>query len=366
MWQTDIGRQRIEVENRSFSVSDIRKLEVLSAGEKDGALRDVYMFLLEWFSPVSTIEVQTSGSTGEPKRMRVEKERMMYSAIRTCEYLGLQQGNTALLCMDMKYIGAKMMVVRALVGGLRLKVRRASGHPLKGMDCSVDFLSVVPIQLYNMLKDAKERELLNCVRHVLVGGGPVDESLQRMLSGLSCCVYSTYGMTETLSHIALRQLNGPEASVCYRPLEGVDVSLSPRGTLVIHAPQICATDLETNDVVHLYPNGMFTVVGRADNTVNSGGIKIQIEEEERRLRSCITVPFALTSVPDTRLGEALVLLVVSDLSIDDTSLFRKMKTILDCYHVPRYIVRVEAVPLTGNGKIDRKACRELAFRTCGE
>ena len=146
MWQTEIERQHVGVEGRRFSAADLHELAALSVEEEDEALRAVYAFLAEWFSPASTVEVQTSGSTGVPKRMRVEKARMMRSAVRTCEFLGLRPGDTALLCMDLKYIGAKMMVVRALVAGLHLWVRRPSGHPLADVEEWVDLLSVVPMQ----------------------------------------------------------------------------------------------------------------------------------------------------------------------------------------------------------------------------
>ena len=338
MWQTEIERQHVGVEGRRFSAADLHELVALSVEEEDEALRAVYAFLVEWFSPTSTVEVQTSGSTGVPKRMRVEKARMMRSAVRTCEFLGLRPGDTALLCMDLKYIGAKMMVVRALVAGLHLWVRRPSGHPLADVEERVDFLSVVPMQLYHTLEQADERERLSRVRCVIVGGGAVDEALERRLEYLPCRVYSTYGMTETLSHVALRPLNGPEASVGYRPFEGVSLSLSVRGTLVIHAPELCSSDLETNDVAHLHADGTFTIEGRADNVVNSGGVKIH-----------------------RWLGEALVLLVIRDFPMDDVGLFDAMKALLPRYHVPRHILRVAAVPVAGNGKIDRKACRELAL-----
>ncbi len=164
MWQTEIERQHVGVEGRRFSAADLHELAALSVEEEDEALRAVYAFLAEWFSPASTVEVQTSGSTGVPKRMRVEKARMMRSAVRTCEFLGLRPGDTALLCMDLKYIGAKMMVVRALVAGLHLWVRRPSGHPLADVEERVDFLSVVPMQLYNTLG----RRTSGSVWHVFV------------------------------------------------------------------------------------------------------------------------------------------------------------------------------------------------------
>ena len=360
MWQTDISRQQVEVEGRRFTMADRQLLEQLSHAGADEALCAVCAFLAEWFSPSPMVEVQTSGSTGVPKRMQVEKERMMRSAIRTCEFLGLHRGDTALLCMDLKYIGAKMMVVRALVAGLRLMVRRPSGHPLADVAQGVDFLAVVPMQLYNTLQCAVEAERLAHVRCVIVGGGAVDEALQQRLAGLPCRVYSTYGMTETLSHIALRALNGPQASRLYTPFAGVRLSLSERGTLVVHAPEVCAAVLETNDVVRLHADGRFEVVGRADNTVNSGGVKIQIEEEEQRLKDFVPVPFALTAVSDERLGEALVLLVDAACPLPDEALLTEAKRRLPRYHAPRHVVRVEAVPLAGNGKTDRQSCRRIA------
>lgn len=363
MWQTDINKQSIMVAGRCFTSSDRLVLERLAMSDAaDPALRSVYSFLSEWFSPSPCVEVQTSGSTGVPKRMSVEKTRMVCSAVRTCEFLGLRSGDTALLCMDLRYIGAKMMVVRALVAGMRLQVRMASGNPLADVNERIDFLSIVPLQLYHILRDMVTACRLAETRCVIVGGGAVDETLRRQLDSLPCRVYSTYGMTETLSHIALRSLNGPLASERYTPFDGIRLSLSRRGTLVVHAPGICDGELVTNDVARLYADGTFTVIGRADNTVNSGGVKIQIEEEEERLAEWLHVPFALSSVPDARLGEMLVLLIDSRCPMDDEALLAGMKSRLPRYHAPHRIFRVMGVPQVGNGKIDRKACREMALK----
>ena len=361
MWQTNIKQQQIRLGGQRFTAADRDTLRQLAGTASDPALRDAYAFLEEWFSPSPWIEVQTSGSTGSPKRMQVEKTRMMHSAARTCEYLGLGADETALLCMNLKYIGAKMMVVRALLAGMRLQVRQPSGNPLAGFDEKIDFLAVVPLQLYHILRNEEEKRELAKVRHVIVGGGAVDEALLPLLAPLPCHVFSTYGMTETLSHIALRPLNGPAASERYTPFKGIGLSLSERQTLVIHAPDLCSNDLVTNDVARLYADGTFTIIGRAENTVNSGGIKIQIEEEEKRLKECIATPFALTSVADERLGEALVLLIDNHYPADDDTLMSDIKSRMPRYHAPRKIIRVEKVPQTENGKINRKACRELAM-----
>lgn len=187
MWQTEIFRQWIWVEGRRFTVADREELCRLAVCGPEGALRDVYAFLVEWFSDTPDVEVQTSGSTGVPKRMRVEKRRMVCSACRTCGFLSLKEGDTALLCMNMKYIGAKMMVVRALVAGLRLMVRPASGSPLSDVEERVDFLSVVPMQLYRCVQDASLRERLSRVRCVIVGGGARRRVTVSGLAGTSLC-----------------------------------------------------------------------------------------------------------------------------------------------------------------------------------
>ena len=364
MWNTDISRQSVVVEGHRFTAADRAALLRLGTAAPQEELRAVYAFLSEWFSDRPYMEVQTSGSTGVPKRMRAGKKQMMHSACRTCEFLGLKKDDTALLCMNLKYIGAMMMVVRALVAEMRLIVRRASSCPLADVNERVDFLSVVPMQLYHCVQDADARKRLSQIRCVIVGGGAVDNSLCRQLQNLPCAVFSTYGMTETLSHIALRRLNGSEASERYTPLKGIDLSLSDQSTLIIRAPEICRDKIKTNDIARLYEDGTFTLSGRTDNVVNSGGIKIQIEEDEQLLRQHLPAPFALTSIPHERLGEALVLLVQTDCTLTDSELQLLLKRSLPRYHAPRSIVRLPRIPETGNGKTDRKACRELATKFC--
>ncbi len=165
-------------------------------------------FLDEWNNPKNTVEVQTSGSTGVPKCIRVEKQRMLNSARITCDFLGLKAGDTALLCMPLDYIAGKMVVVRSIERQLRLTTVEPSGRPLKEISTSFDFAAMVPMQVYNSLQVAEEREKLRTIKHLIIGGGPINDDLQQQLSRFPNNVWSTYGMTETLSHIALRRLNG--------------------------------------------------------------------------------------------------------------------------------------------------------------
>lgn len=335
---------------------------------------DLQTFLDDWKSASPYLEVQTSGSTGTPKRITVRKEQMMNSARLTCDYLGLQQGDKALLCMPLRYIAGKMMVVRSLVAGLDLVVREPSGHPMADIDMPLRFAAMIPLQVYNTLQVPEERERLCQTDILIIGGGSIDSELEARIQGLPIRVYSTYGMTETLSHIALRRLNGPDASPYYTPFPSVKLSLSTEGTLVINAPLVADETLVTNDVAELLPDGRFRILGRKDNIINSGGIKIQTEIVEEALRPLISANFAITSVPDPKFGEAMVLLVTAgndrspigkqSLCLPENSLLSELEEKiferLPKYQRPKHILRIEAIPLTGSGKIDRAACRKLA------
>lgn len=354
----DRKQQRLLLEGKEYTSDDIARFVAEGAENYPSAIWDLYLFLNEWFNDSPVITVHTSGSTGAPKELVVRKDQMMQSACLTCEFLNLQAGDTALLCMNLRYIGAMMVVVRSLVAGLNLIVRPASGHPLSDISVPLKFAAMVPLQVYNTLHTPEEKEQLKQTGILIIGGGAVDEALEAEIKSLPIAVYSTYGMTETLSHIALRRLNGNSASDHYFPFSSVELSLSPENTLVIKAPLVCDDILQTNDIARIYPDGSFIILGRKDNVINSGGIKIQAEEVEKLLRPFIPVPFVITSVPDPRLGQAVTLLFEGELDMEE--LKDKVQEILSPYHRPKYIRMVDFIPQTGNGKINRVECRTLA------
>ena len=354
----DRQQQRLLLEGKEYAPEDIFRLVAEGAGNCPPALWDLYLFLNEWFDASPIITVHTSGSTGVPKELVVRKDRMMQSARLTCEFLNLQAGDTALLCMNLRYIGAMMMVVRSLVAGLNLVVRPASGHPLSDVEVPLKFAAMVPLQVYNTLRVPAERKRLEHTDILVIGGGAVDDSLEAELKTIPIAAYSTYGMTETLSHIALRRLNGEAASKCYYPFPSVELSLSAENTLIVKAPLICDDVLQTNDIACLCSDGGFTIAGRKDNVINSGGIKIQAEEMENRLQPFIPVPFAVTAVPDPCLGQALTLLIAGKPDIKE--LENKLQAVLETYYRPKHIFITELIPQTENGKIDRTGCRILA------
>ncbi len=356
--EVNIERQFLYLDGRRVDAGNYKLWSTEIMNDENPALADVFRFLESWFDGSLTVTVRTSGSTGAPKTLVVRKEQMVQSARITCGYLHLQERDTALLCMNLRYIGAMMVVVRALVAGLELLVREPSGHPLAELATPVRFASMVPLQVYNSLQVRQEKERLKQIGTLLIGGGAVDEALENQLRDFPGAVYSTYGMTETLSHIALRRLSGVEASECYYPFPSVRLSLSAENTLVIDAPLVCDEVLTTNDIARIRPDGGFFILGRKDNIINSGGIKIQPEEVEKKLRPFIRAPFAVTSVPDKRLGEALVLLVEG--SGGRLEACPDWLAQLPPYHRPKRIRYVKELPGAGNGKVDRAGCRRLA------
>lgn len=250
-------------------------------------------FLSEWNNDSDRVLVHTSGSTGKPKPMMVEKKRMLNSARITCDFLGLKPGDSALLCMSLDYIAGKMVVVRSIERHLHLISVSPSGHPLKDVNEEITFAAMVPMQVYNTLQVPEERERLSRIRHLIIGGGAIDAALEKELKSFpgNIAIWSTYGMTETLSHIALRRINGDEPSEWYQPFDSVHISQTEEGCLVIDAPQVCAETLVTNDIVEIEPyiynkveKLRFRIKGRKDNVICSGGIKIQIEEVETLLK----------------------------------------------------------------------------------
>ena len=323
-------------------------------------------FLEQWNAPEPLLLVHTSGSTGKPKPLWVEKRRMEASAKATCHFLSLQPGDKALLCMSLDYIAGKMMVVRSLVANLQLTVVEPDGHPLKNIETHIDFAAMVPLQVYNSLQVPQERQRLMRIRHLIIGGSAIDEALERELKTLPNAVWSTYGMTETLSHIALRRLNGPTASQWYTPLPGVKVALNADKCLLIDAPHVCNAPLQTNDIAIIKhkdnaegkQTDVFRILGRQDNVLVSGGVKIQIEEVERALRPHLSRPYRIVKCPDEKFGEVVGLQFVLNLTDNIASETEKIKHIcqrtLPKYWQPKAYFAVKEIKLTATGKIKRE------------
>ena len=305
-------------------------------------------FLDEWNNDEPTVRVTTSGSTGRPKPMLVDKSRMAASARATCRFLGLREGDTALLCMPVDFIAGKMVVVRSIVWGLHLIHVEPCGHPLKELKEPPVFAAMVPLQVYNSMQDEHERQLLRGIKHLIIGGGAVEDVLEGQLRDFPNAVWSTYGMTETLSHIAMRRLNGNEASTWYTPFDNVKVSTNADGCLVIDAPKVCPSTLTTNDIAEINDDGRhFKIIGRKDNVICSGGLKLHIEEIEQTLRPHIDTPFMITKRKDRQFGEVVVMLTTAT---DTSSIAKICEEYLPRYSRPKAIITVKKIPMTATGK----------------
>ena len=329
-------------------------------------------FIAQWHDASDTVEVHTSGSTGTPKVMLVEKCRMLASARMTCDFLGLKSGNTALLCMSVDFIAGKMMVVRAIERGLRLMAVKPSSHPLAMPDFSdemgrkLDFSAMVPMQVYNSLQEPREREILGKIRHIIIGGGPLDTSLENELRGFDNAIWHSYGMTETLSHIALRRVSGSAASSWFTPLPGVTLSVNDDQCLVIDAPHLCPDRLVTHDVVEMEQGTQrFKVLGRIDNVIITGGVKVHIEQVEQALAPHIHSPFLITKCPDPKFGEVVVMLLQGN---DDDIATAKVasEAVLSKFSRPKRYFAVPALPMTPNGKPARNLAASLALQKAAE
>lgn len=300
-------------------------------------------FLAEWLSEQEHLAVTTSGSTGTPKTIFLDKQKMIASARATISYFDLPEKSTALLCLSSDYIAGKMMWVRALVAGWHLDVGEVSSYPLSRKRKNYDFAAMVPLQVENSLEN------LDLIQKLIIGGAAVSPILERKLQNTSCQCFSTYGMTETITHIAVKKLNHLKSEKsAFEALPGVRFETDARNCLIIDAPAISEEKVGTNDVVELLSETRFHWLGRADFVINSGGIKIHPEAVERKLFSQIPNPFFIASLPDDLLGEKVVLLVENPTKIPiDFS-------VLDKYEIPKQVFFLPKFFYTPNGKLQRQ------------
>lgn len=309
--------------------------------EGDDFEKPVGDFLLDWFDSKSYIEMQTSGSTGTPKIVKVGKQAMVNSALATADFFELKPSDTALLCLPVKYVAGKMMLIRAMVLGINLEFVAPSSHPMKNIENDYDFVAMVPMQAQNSLKE------LHKVKKLIVGGAKINKSLENDLKKLKTTqVFETYGMTETITHIAAKRI-GAEA---FTVLPNVTISYDDRKCLVIDAPKINDAVIITNDLVVILNENQFVFLGRIDNIINSGGIKIMPEQVEQKLDGKIDRRFFIASKEDTKLGEKVVLVVEGEPFEINNTIFE----VLDKYERPKEIVFLSKFNETANGKVIRR------------
>lgn len=324
----------------------------LSTQTRSGWEKELYLFLNEWFSDSDFVLAQTSGSTGEPKPIELPKSVMLKSAERTIEYFGLKKEDRLLLNLPCRYIAGKMMVVRAIAGQMNLvAVDPATDFDFLKQEI-FDFGAMVPNQVFKLLEQPSGIEKLQNIRNLLIGGSAISSAMEAQISALSNRIVSTYGMTETASHIAIRELSGQNKSEFYHCLPGISVGLNESGCLQIHHPEF-PEPLQTNDLAEVQTPKSFKILGRADSAIISGGIKYFPEEIEKKLEPLIDRRFVISSFPDEKLGQKLVL-VIEGKPFESGSLEQKISGILRPFEQPKSICFLEHFPETNNGKIIRK------------
>lgn len=314
-------------------------------------------FLEEWFSDSDTVKVQTSGSTGTPKVFDIEKSRMINSAEMTCNFLGLKEGDAALICLPVEYISGKMMMVRSMIRKLKLIVVDPSINPAETLNQKIDFCAMTPLQVENSL------DKLYLIRNLIIGGAAVSEDLKKKMkealknSDSETFIFETYGMSETLSHIGLKQIL-PNPEEYFTVFENVEISLDERNCVRIFAPKLNPEILQTNDLVEIKNEKQFKFLGRIDNVINSGGAKIFPEQLEALVKKEIPNEVVFLGVDDASLGQKLIAVLEGGKSDD---LIKKVREIQfeKSFHKPKEIVFVEKIPRTPNGKISRKELLKL-------
>lgn len=297
-------------------------------------------FILDWFDAKSYIEMNTSGTTGTPKLIRVDKQAMVNSAIATGDFFDLKPGDKALHCLPTKYIAGKMMFVRSFILGLDVDFVAPSSHPMLQNNSKYDFVAMVPLQAQNSLSELRN------VKKLIVGGAKMSSAVEKELSKLKTKVYETYGMTETITHIAAKKI-GEEA---FSILPNIKISQDDRNCLVIDALKISNESIVTNDLVELIGENKFVFLGRIDNVINSGGIKLIPEKIENKLSDKISSRFFVTGKQDPNLGEKLVLVIEGEQQALDETIFDG----LDKYEKPKEVLYVSKFIETESGKVKRK------------
>ncbi len=312
----------------------------------------IYPFLFDWFT-LENITVQTSGSTGKPKAIKLKIAFMVNSALATGKFFDLPKNTTALLCLSPNYIAGKMMLVRALTLGWKLDVVALSSFPLRGIKKQYDFCAMVPMQVQNSL------DKLRLINKIIIGGGVVSKELKSKLQKCSTQVFVTYGMTETITHIAVKRLNKTSQvfKTCevYKTLPDVYIYIDQRNCLVIEAPKISDELIITNDVIQLVSDVQFEWLGRFDNVINSGGVKLHPEKIEEKLSKIIKERFFVAGIFDAILGEKLVLIIESE----KQKINLKEIQNLSKYELPKEIYFIKQFIETATKKIQREKTLDL-------
>ena len=329
-----------KLNGHSHTKESISELAITLIRDGESHEQDLGNLILQWFDDLKYIILMTSGTTGAPKEIKINKEAMIASALATGEFFKLQPKDLALLCLPPRYIAGKMMFVRALVLGLELDFVSPSKEPLKNNNKMYDFVAMVPLQVHNSITQIEQCKTL------IIGGAKLNDSVKKMLNNMLIDVYETYGMTETITHIAAKKIN----EKYYTVLPHANISMDNRGCLVIEAPLVSNFLVVTNDLVEMPNDIQFRWLGRYDNVINSGGVKLLPELIEQKLSEYIPYRFYVIGKEDEDLGEKLILVIEHS----PYKLVPEAFDSLEKFEKPKEILFIHKFKETPTGKILRK------------
>jgi O-succinylbenzoic acid--CoA ligase len=326
-------------------------------GELPEFAQEAFTFCKDWLDGKDHFVQATSGSTGVPKLQEITRQQLMASATATGAFFGVNSEFKLLCCLNPAYIAGKMMLVRAMIWDCEITLVEPNANPLASQEESFDLVAMVPLQIETSLSSPSSLEKLKAIQTVLIGGAPLSDSLQMALSKEGIAAWQTFGMTETVSHIALAPIGTGE--LIYEALPGVEIGISENQCLWIQSAMSGSEKIETNDVIELRSKNTFVWQGRADFMVNSGGVKLFPEQLEKKINAWMSdrypgVPYFFFGEADERLGERLVLYVEGEASqLNLEALEEELKKLLGKFEVPKKINLLPRFTYTDTGKVNR-------------
>jgi O-succinylbenzoic acid--CoA ligase len=348
----------IEINGREVTIETIVSG---TASAKTDFEHHTFSFIEKWFTQVEDFSIPTSGSTGDPKTIAITRAQMVASARMTLAALNITPNKgSALVCLSTRLIAGRMMLVRAFESGMRIIAVEPSANPCETISaCDIQLAAFVPLQLQTILYTGKKiPTILTTIKAILVGGAAINDVLQREITRTNVVVYATYGMTETISHIALQKLDTNDAHSVYTTLPGIQIAIDVRGCLVVQVPYLKDT-VVTNDLVEIISETKFKWLGRWDTIINTGGIKVSPETIESRIRnvlfeSGIDQNYFVSSLPDQKLGNKVVLVLEGNNIVEKENLLRRLKQLFTKYEAPKEVYSIPRFIYTESNKINRK------------
>lgn len=347
---------KFKLNGNQYNFNELKEVAYSYVKEGEPYEKIIGNFLLDWLDDNDFLYSKTSGTTGKPKEIKIQKQHMVNSAIATGNFFNLKSGDTALHCLPANYIAGKMMLVRAMVLGLEMDLTAPTTSPIFDYEKPYEFSAMIPLQLKNM------KGYISNINKIIVGGASVSNQLKLHFRDCPTNIFETYGMTETVSHIAARRINNFQNSrfnetdrMFFNVLPEVTITQDLRGCLVVDAPYVSDKVVITNDLIKMHSNTTFEWLGRLDHVINSGGVKLHPEQIESKLSNVIKSRFFVASEKDADLGEKLIMVVEGEENSVDTKSF----DVLDKFEKPKQIYYVPEIITTYTGKIQRQETLKL-------